>query len=154
MWRKRPGVAARPKKKKRGPLARRKQSHARAARPRRIKRPPERQSRLNETKCPEVTAKPRMPQRALPSGRPLSRSRLLPSPPPRPIDEGKLVYLKLSELHAFHTFRDHPFQVKDDEKMVELVGTIKEHGVMTPATAATVEVSWPGWRSSPVSSAA
>ena len=54
--------------------------------------------------------------------------------PARPIDEGKLVYLKLSELHAFHTFRDHPFQVKDDEKMMELVGTIKEHGVMTPAT--------------------
>lgn len=57
-----------------------------------------------------------------------------PAAPPRPIDEGKLVYLKLSELHAFHTFRDHPFQVKDDEKMQELVGTIKEHGVMTPAT--------------------
>lgn len=74
-----------PKEEKRGPLARRKQSHARAARPRRIKRPPERQSRLNETKCPEVTAKPRMPQRTLPSGRPLSRSRLLPIPPPRPV---------------------------------------------------------------------
>ena len=57
-----------------------------------------------------------------------------PAEPPRPIDEGKLVYLKLSELHAFHTFRDHPFQVKDDDKMMELVGTIKEHGVMTPAT--------------------
>ena len=57
-----------------------------------------------------------------------------PAAPPRPIDEGKLVYLKLSDLHAFHTFRDHPFQVKDDEKMAELVGTIKEHGVMTPAT--------------------
>ena len=57
-----------------------------------------------------------------------------PAVPPRPIDEGKLVYLKLSDLHAFHTFRDHPFQVKDDEKMAELVGTIKEHGVMTPAT--------------------
>ena len=57
-----------------------------------------------------------------------------PAAPPRPIDEGQLVYLKLSELHAFHTFRDHPFQVKDDEKMQELVGTIKEHGVMTPAT--------------------
>lgn len=54
--------------------------------------------------------------------------------PARPIDEGKLVYLKLSELHAFHTFREHPFQVKDDDKMAELVGTIKEHGVMTPAT--------------------
>ena len=57
-----------------------------------------------------------------------------PKAPPRPIDEGKTVYLKLSELHAFHTFRDHPFQVKDDDKMTELVGTIKEHGVMTPAT--------------------
>ena len=57
-----------------------------------------------------------------------------PTSPPRPIEEGKLVYLKLSELHAFHTFRDHPFQVKDDDKMTELVGTIKEHGVMTPAT--------------------
>ena len=57
-----------------------------------------------------------------------------PQAPARPIDEGKLVYLKLSELHAFHTFRDHPFQVKDDDKMTELVGTIKEHGVMTPAT--------------------
>ena len=57
-----------------------------------------------------------------------------PTVPPRPVEEGKLVYLKLSELHAFHTFRDHPFQVKDDDKMAELVGTIKEHGVMTPAT--------------------
>ena len=44
-----------------------------------------------------------------------------PAAPPRPIDEGKLVYLKLSDLHAFHTFRDHPFQVKDDEKMAEMV---------------------------------
>ena len=64
----------------------------------------------------------------------LEQSAPEPAAPPRPIDEGKLVYLKLSELHAFHTFRDHPFQVKDDEKMAELVGTIKEHGVMTPAT--------------------
>lgn len=55
-------------------------------------------------------------------------------PPPRPIEEGELVYLKLSELHAFHTFRDHPYKVQDDDKMTELVGTIKEHGVMTPAT--------------------
>ena len=54
--------------------------------------------------------------------------------PARPIDEGKLVYLKLSELHAFHTFRDHPFHVKDADKMAELVETSKEHGVMTPAT--------------------
>lgn len=55
-------------------------------------------------------------------------------PPPRPVEEGELVYLKLAELHAFHTFRDHPYKVQDDDKMTELVGTIKEHGVMTPAT--------------------
>lgn len=55
-------------------------------------------------------------------------------PPPRPVEEGKTVYLKLSELHAFHTFREHPFKVVDDADMLDLSGTIKEHGVMTPAT--------------------
>ncbi len=53
---------------------------------------------------------------------------------PRPVEEGKVVYLKLSELHAFHTFREHPYKVQDDKAMDDLVGTIKEHGVMTPAT--------------------
>ena len=57
-----------------------------------------------------------------------------PAAPPRPVEDGQLVYLKLSELHPFHTFRDHPYKVTDDEKMTELVGTIKERGVMTPAT--------------------
>ena len=57
-----------------------------------------------------------------------------PAPPPRPIEEGKTVYIKLSKLHPFHTFREHPFKVVDDAAMMDLVGTIKEHGVMTPAT--------------------
>lgn len=57
-----------------------------------------------------------------------------PAPPPRPIEEGKTVYIKLSELHPFHTFREHPFKVVDDATMMDLVETIKEHGVMTPAT--------------------
>ena len=57
-----------------------------------------------------------------------------PAVPPRPVEDGQLVYLKLSELHAFHTFREHPYKVTDDAKMTELVGTIKERGVMTPAT--------------------
>ena len=57
-----------------------------------------------------------------------------PAEPPRPVEEGKVVYLKLSELHAFHTFREHPYKVQDDKAMDDLVGTIKEHGVMTPAT--------------------
>ena len=57
-----------------------------------------------------------------------------PDVPPRPVEEGKIVYLKLSELHPFHTLRDHPFKVQDDKAMDDLVGTIKEHGIMTPAT--------------------
>ena len=57
-----------------------------------------------------------------------------PAEPPRPVEEGKVVYLKLSELHAFHTFREHPYKVQDDKAMDDLVGTIKEHGIMTPAT--------------------
>ena len=57
-----------------------------------------------------------------------------PTAPPRPVDDGKIVYVKLAELHPFHTFREHPYKVTDDERMDELVGTIKEHGVMTPIT--------------------
>ena len=58
-----------------------------------------------------------------------------PAAPPRPIDEGKLVYLKLSELHPFHTFRPHPFKVRDDAKMQETVASIKLNGVMVPGLA-------------------
>ena len=57
-----------------------------------------------------------------------------PKVPPRPVEEGKIVYLKLSELHPFHTFREHPYKVQDDKAMDDLVGTIREHGIMTPAT--------------------
>ena len=58
----------------------------------------------------------------------------VPPMPPRPVEEGKIVYLKLSELHPFHTFREHPYKVQDDRAMDDLVDTIKVHGVMTPAT--------------------
>ena len=58
-----------------------------------------------------------------------------PTPPPRPVEEQKIVYVKLSELHPFHTFREHPFKVVDDSpRMKELVSSIKEQGVFTPAT--------------------
>ena len=57
-----------------------------------------------------------------------------PDVPPRPVEEGKIIYLKMTELHPFHTFREHPYKVQDDKAMDDLVGTIKEHGIMTPAT--------------------
>lgn len=91
-----------------------------------------------------------------------------PDVPPRPVEEGKIVYLKMAELHPFHTFREHPYKVQDDKAMDDLVGTIKEHGIMTPATvrpektaramrlsratAAIMAVHGPGWRKCPVSS--
>ena len=58
-----------------------------------------------------------------------------PSVPPRPVEEGKLMYLKLSEMHPFHTFRPHPFKVRDDAKMQETVASIKANGVMVPGLA-------------------
>ena len=58
-----------------------------------------------------------------------------PAVPPRPVEEGKLVYLTLSELHPFHTFRPHPFKVRDDAKMQETVASIKLNGVMVPGLA-------------------
>ena len=58
-----------------------------------------------------------------------------PTTPPRPVEEGKLVYLKLSEVHPFHTFRPHPFKVRDDTKMQEIVASIRVNGVMVPGFA-------------------
>ena len=55
--------------------------------------------------------------------------------PPRPVEHQKVVYLKISEMHPFHTFRPHPFQVRDDAKMQETVASIKQNGVMVPGLA-------------------
>lgn len=49
-----------------------------------------------------------------------------PDVPPRLVEEGKIVYLKMAELHPFHTFREHPYKVQDDKAMDDLVGTIAE----------------------------
>lgn len=66
-----------------------------------------------------------------------------PNVPPRPVEEGKIVYLKMAELHPFHTFREHPYKVQDDKAMDDLVGTIKEHGIMTPRHRPPGK-GWPG----------
>ena len=43
-----------------------------------------------------------------------------------------LRYIPLSELH---TFRNHPFQVRWDARMEELIASIKENGVLVPGVA-------------------
>ena len=42
------------------------------------------------------------------------------------------------ELKALHDFKDHPFKVKDDEKMLEMVESIKKSGVLVPGVVRVV----------------
>ena len=44
--------------------------------------------------------------------------------------EEQIVYIKLDELHAF---KNHPFQVRDDDEMRAMVSSVKDKGVTQPA---------------------
>ncbi|WP_407712687.1 ParB/RepB/Spo0J family partition protein [Clostridium sporogenes] len=63
---------------------------------------------------------------------PLSAPELPPEPrqAPRPGEQEQIVYLNLSELYAF---KDHPFQVRNDEEMAAMVESVKDKGVTQPA---------------------
>lgn len=49
-------------------------------------------------------------------------------------DEAKLSKISDIPLEEIDDFPDHPFQVREDEDMFQLVESIKERGVITPAT--------------------
>ena len=49
-------------------------------------------------------------------------------------DEAKLAKIRDIPLNEIDDFPDHPFKVRDDEDMMQLVESIKERGVITPAT--------------------
>lgn len=49
-------------------------------------------------------------------------------------DEAKLARIRDIPIELIDSFPDHPFQVRDDEDMTQLVESIKERGVITPAT--------------------
>lgn len=53
-----------------------------------------------------------------------------PKEAPRPGEQEQIVYLNLSELFAF---KDHPFQVRNDEEMAAMVESVKDKGVTQPA---------------------
>lgn len=42
-------------------------------------------------------------------------------------------------LYALHPFRNHPFKVVDDEKMMDTAKSIREHGVLIPAIVRPLE---------------
>ena len=49
-------------------------------------------------------------------------------------DEAKLSKIRDIPLEEIDDFPDHPFKVREDEDMFQLVESIKERGVITPAT--------------------
>ena len=49
-------------------------------------------------------------------------------------DERKLPRIREIPIKAIKDFPDHPYKVKDDEDMVNLMESIKENGVLTPVT--------------------
>ena len=53
-----------------------------------------------------------------------------PAGAPRPAKDEQIVYIKLSELHAF---KNHPFQVRNDEEMKAMVSSVRDKGVTQPA---------------------
>ena len=49
-------------------------------------------------------------------------------------DDAKLKRIYEIPLEEIDPFPDHPFKVRDDEDMMQLVESIRERGVLTPAT--------------------
>ena len=49
-------------------------------------------------------------------------------------DDAKLRKIRDIPLELIDDFPDHPFKVRDDEDMIQLVESVKERGVITPAT--------------------
>ena len=47
--------------------------------------------------------------------------------------DAKLEKIQILPLTKLHPFRNHPFQVRDDDEMDKMVDSIKEYGVMPPA---------------------
>lgn len=80
----------------------------------------------------EKAPQPQKPAKAAPEARPSAqpeKAAQAPTEAPRRGDE-QIVYLKLSDLHAF---KDHPFQVRNDEEMRAMVSSVKDKGVTQPA---------------------
>ena len=83
-------------------------------------------------KKPEKAPKAPKPTKATPEVKaPVqAKTPAAPAEAPRPVKEEQIVYIKLSELHAF---KNHPFQVRNDEEMKAMVSSVRDKGVTQPA---------------------
>ena len=80
---------------------------------------------------PEKTVKKEPEKKAAPTvqAAPAPKEPEGPKEAPRRGEE-QIVYIKLNELHAF---KNHPFEVRDDEEMRAMVSSVKDKGVPQPA---------------------
>ena len=90
-----------------------------------------------EKPVPAKTEKPEKAVKKEPEKKTAPTIQAAPAPkgPEKPKDaprRGKeqIVYIKLNELHAF---KNHPFEVRDDEEMRAMVSSVKDKGVTQPA---------------------
>ena len=106
--------------------------------PKRRGRPPKADKDKAATPKPEAPAqKPENAVKREPEKKTAPTVQAAPAPkePEKPKDaprRGKeqIVYIKLNELHAF---KNHPFEVRDDEEMRAMVSSVKDKGVTQPA---------------------
>ena len=106
--------------------------------PKRRGRPPK--ANKDKDAAPKSKAPAQTPEKAVkkePEKKTAPTIQAAPAPkgPEKPKDaprRGKeqIVYIKLNELHAF---KNHPFEVRDDEEMRAMVSSVKDKGVTQPA---------------------
>ena len=81
----------------------------------------------------EIMAEKKAADKGSATVKPPAPEQLKPQEPPKEAPrrgEEQIVYIKLNELHAF---KNHPFQVRDDEEMRAMVSSVKDKGVTQPA---------------------
>ena len=90
------------------------------------KKPPAKKPEAGKKPTPKADAEKSEPSQPEPPA---------PSPEPRAApgseEKAEIVFLNLSDLYPF---KDHPFQVKQDEEIEALVETVKDKGVTNPIT--------------------
>jgi ParB family transcriptional regulator, chromosome partitioning protein len=101
---------------------------------------PEKPETEKEDKAPKKERKPRAEKQKPTAAKKAPEKEENPASEPEPPQEPKeaprkgeteqIVFLNLSELHAF---KNHPFQVRDDDEMRAMVESVKDKGVTQPA---------------------
>ena len=87
----------------------------------------------NKEKAPKAPAPKKAADKGSTAVKPPAPEQPKPQEPPKEAPrrgEEQIVYIKLDELHAF---KNHPFQVRDDDEMRAMVSSVKDKGVTQPA---------------------